>query len=189
MTLFTSGFKEIRSSSIKLKVQNIDTALELIEWMYTLNPIIPEDSNELARQWLIIEPKKYPGIEGEFEFSYEKEFRGENRSIMVYNSIISNSLIEQVVFILYTDKTYRLQIKLRKIYEEKNRNYKQVSEYLENFNIIRKIDFTGFVDAGTDLNSREIKTLLDIIFENNKFKEQDIAKIEKFLDDRFITFP
>lgn len=189
LTLFTSEFKEIKSSSIKLKVQNIDMASKLIEWMYTRNPIIPEDSNELAKQWLIIEPKKYPGIEGEFEFSYEKEFRGENKSIIVYNSIIPNSLIKQIVFISYTDKIYRLQIKLGEIYEGKYGNYKQVSEYLENFNIIRKIDFTSFVHAGTDSNSREMKTLLDIIFENNKFKEQDLIKIEKFFDNRFISFP
>ena len=53
-TLFQSNFIESRANIVNITVIDIDVALELIAWMYSKEPFIPENAKELAQAWLIV---------------------------------------------------------------------------------------------------------------------------------------
>ena len=173
--LFTNKFKEHDSDKIYLIVEDINDAVNLIEWMYLKNPFIPENLIYLAQMWLIpgsiLEEKiQYP-IPGE---KYILHHNFHNGKSLKYKSISSNSRIKEI--------------------EINNLGWKQID--ICYFDIVDdiKIDeyfrqFETFIVEGYGKTVSKTKgsslILMEIIFKHNYFSKEDKKLILDCINSHF----
>lgn len=179
LKLFTSEYKENKEEKIIVKVPDIDIALILIEWMYNHELDIPDDTEELAEQWLIIEPFQekihYPGKRGRFIFVSDKPEILYER-VIKYISQTYNSAIIRFELSIYKGKR---GLKYEFIPELKN-----FREYLNQYNI--KLDDIQW-KYGNDIiggvfSSEGLIPMIHVILNNNDFEPKEIQRINAFFD-------
>ena len=171
--LFQTTMKEGRTNIIEVRVEDLQTASKLIEWIYTHDPFVPKGSEQLAEAWLIIKPSEvpYPGVKGIFTLTEENV----NLDLR-FDSSTSRSTIKQ----LYLKKTSRTTFRV--IYHFP-KGMVALKEYLKQHNIL--LDDYWFPDGMTAMeDTKKILLFVQLVVKNNSFSQEDIKKIKEFLGNQ-----
>jgi hypothetical protein len=197
-TMLTSNFREGHQLQVTVEVPTLETATNLLTWMYSSETTIPLELTELADMWLVTgrrmhRPMEYPGVKS--NFFQNGVIYGLNGTLQSINYYTFNLKSPIQSFSLWVEPKPRVQLTVylvgcgQILHSSQDDITNQVMQLRRDFLEYLKSNDIEIIPESLALTNGQFQVtapdqvyhLLELIILNNGFNEEANRNLTKFL--------